>query len=123
MALFQVKTIDELNSLVIKGVDINTQNLMGQSLLHKFVIENNTEMIQELLNKNINVKLADVNGKTAISYAKSENVVKMIIPYLNNQDYDTSLNLLQNFNNQHVQHIINPSLKKMKTFCLNNLCV
>ncbi len=77
--IFNVKTTDQLDTYLSKGNDINSQNYIGQTLLHKAIIESNDVMIDHIL-KQPGVKwLKDINGKTPIYYCNNEQTVEKLM--------------------------------------------
>lgn len=70
--IFNIKTLDDLDAFLDNGGNINQQNHLGQTLLHKSVINNNTLMIDHILTKTGVKFLKDISGHGPIYYVSDE---------------------------------------------------
>ena len=74
--------VNEVKSILSKGVDINAKNRRSWTPLHTAIDSKQNEIVQLLLDKNADVNLADNNGETSIHLAvKSgqKDIVELLI--------------------------------------------
>ncbi|TAE73010.1 MAG: hypothetical protein EAZ85_08290 [Bacteroidetes bacterium] len=64
-------SLDIVKKLVEKGVDINTTNKLGSTPFSLALSQNNTEIIDYLIKKKININPKNNQNKTALHYVKS----------------------------------------------------
>ena len=85
IAFFQAAAnnkIDELNSLIQEGMNVNSRNIDGNTALHFASINNNTESVIILLNKGADRNFVNLKGETALQMTQ--------IAILNDFDPDNS---------------------------------
>ena len=63
--------VEFLVSLLNYGVDINTQDAFGRTVLMYACINNNLPLVKFLMDKGANAELQDIDKKSAFDYAKS----------------------------------------------------
>ena len=87
------KRYDNVKFIINRGGDPNTilnVSFNYKTLLINFVIEENINMIEFLLNKNANTELTDIDGNTALLYAfKSKNleIIKLLLEHGSNIEH------------------------------------
>lgn len=80
---------------LIKGADINCQNIDGQSALMTAVKEESIESVQLLVDEGADISLEDNDGSTAIQLAKQleyDNIVKILEDYVELEEMASSRN-------------------------------
>lgn len=79
-----------VNCLLDQGININSKDrLFGQTVLHKLAYSKNFEMLTLLINRGIDAKAKDKDGKTALSYFIKHNSPAQFIEFL--QKYDNPI--------------------------------
>lgn len=92
---FTITNQNDLTSFLQKGGDINQQNYLGQTILHKFVIDNNLSMVKLLLANGAKPYIKDINGKNPSFYSMTDEIAYEL--FKNGAILDT--------NNQHCRNI------------------
>lgn len=77
--IFLSKGIDSIELLLSKGVNIDHQNIDGETILHKAIKANNQELIDKLLEHNLNINLEDKFGRTPAFYCKNKMDIKKLL--------------------------------------------
>ena len=77
------KNLEVVKFLIMKGADIDTEDVFEETLLHKLVFRNNAELVKLVLDKDVDLSRKNHLGKTALELAK-ENNAKNIITLLEN---------------------------------------
>ena len=73
-----IKNKQQLEKYIENGGDINIQNYLGQTLLHKVIIEDNTELFDLLIEKDVKF-LKDITNNTPLHYVKNEETALKLI--------------------------------------------
>lgn len=68
-ALMNAQSIEVIEFILNEGVDINTQNKHGQTVLHIISKRGSYELINELLKLNADINLKDIKGKDPLHIA------------------------------------------------------
>lgn len=79
MFAFSLQTKQDVDNYLNKGGDINQKNIYGQTILHKFSMSNNEEMIDHLVKKGANIQIIDNFGKLPSHYATDPNIAKKLV--------------------------------------------
>jgi hypothetical protein len=68
----------EVESLLGRGVDVNSKNENGETALMLAVKANKKASVNALLKKNADVSIKDPNGKTAIDFAQNDEIKNLL---------------------------------------------
>uniref|UniRef100_A0AAF5DA06 FYVE-type domain-containing protein n=1 Tax=Strongyloides stercoralis TaxID=6248 RepID=A0AAF5DA06_STRER len=86
VCLFEIKDLDICEKLVQKGANINSNNGMGQSLLHIAVMNMNIEAAKFITSHNCDVNILNNEGETPLH---------ILLKYKNNHGLNEILEMLQ----------------------------
>lgn len=87
--IFYSTNADTLNWLVLNNANINATDKNQQTVLHQSVIKNNLKFTNEILKCNANPNIKDKQGLTPLVYAKTINMMRLLLHYGANPDIKT----------------------------------
>ena len=118
--IFYINNLKTLDFLIKSGALINQTDKVRQSILHKAVLNNNLKYTRELLKRNANPNIKDINNLPPIAYAKTLHMLELLLradstPDVIFPDYSTLLHKYSQNNNIEAiylltEHRANPNI-------------
>jgi len=65
--------IEEFESLINKGYDLNKKDNLGRTILFDIIVKGNTSLVEMLCSANANINIQDNQGKTPLHFASIYN--------------------------------------------------